>query len=379
MKKVYLLLLIFFSTKLFAQNKLHIVLTDKARVKAKRINLAGSFNSWNPDDVKYQFTKREKTWEITLENIGKGTYQFKCTQGSWETVEDSTNGADITNRIINLQTDTTIYITTYGWKRVEDTSPRMHTASANVHIISDSFYMPQLNRKRKIWIYLPSNYANSKEKYPVLYMHDAQNLFDEFTAPYGEWGVDEALDSLQKRTSKYAIVVGVDHGDAKRLVEYNPYDTKEYGKGEGEAYTDFLVQTLKPYVDNNYRTKKDAAHTSVAGSSLGGLISTYAILKYPNTFGSAGIFSPAYWIAPDLQKFVKQTSKKLLVNKIWFYGGEKEGYTMMEDMERIKSLLPQNIETVVLKAKEGEHNEKAWRNGFPAFYKWLISTNKAAQ
>jgi predicted alpha/beta superfamily hydrolase len=379
MKKVYLLLLIFFSTKLFAQYKLHIVLTDKARIKAERINLAGSFNSWNPDDVKCQFTKRENTWEITLGNVGKGTHQFKCTQGSWETVEDSTNGVDIANRIINLQSDTIVYINTYGWKRVEDTSPRKHTASLNVHVISDSFYMPQLKRKRKIWIYLPANYFTSKNRFPALYMQDGQNLFDDFTAPYGEWGIDEALDSLQKKTGKYCIVVGIDHGNEKRLVEYNPYDTKEYGRGEGKQYVDFIVQTLKPFIDKKYRTKKEAVHTSVAGSSLGALIATYAILKYPNTFGSAGIFSPAYWIAPDLQKFVKQTSKKLLANKIWFYGGEKEGYTMMEDMERIKNLLPQNIETVVLKAKEGEHNEKAWRNSFPAFYTWLISTNKASQ
>lgn len=374
MKKPFLLLIILFSTKLFAQYKLHIVLTDNARIKAQRINLAGSFNGWNPNDVKYQFTKREKTWEIILENVGKGTHQFKCTQGNWETVEDSTNGVDIANRIINLQSDTTIYIITHGWKRVEDTKPRKHTASANVQVISDSFYMPQLKRKRKIWIYLPSNYTTSKQKYPVLYMQDAQNLFDEFTAPYGEWGIDEALDSLQKMSGKYCIIVGIDHGGNKRLVEYNPYDTKEYGKGEGKQYTDFLVQTLKPFIDKQYRTKKDAANTSIAGSSLGGLISSYAILKYPNVFGSAGAFSPAYWIAPAMDTLAKNMFVNKIPKRIWFYGGGNEGYSLMPDMVRFKNIIATKNKTDIgfVVDENGMHNEAAWRKWFPAFYKWWL-------
>ncbi len=374
MKKCFLFLLLLFSSKLFAQQKLNIVLTDKARLKAERINLAGSFNAWNPDDVKYQFVKREKTWEITLENIGKGMHQFKCTQGSWETVEDSTNGVDIANRIINLQSDTTIFITTYGWKRVEDIKPRKHTSSANVHVMSDSFYMPQLKRNRKIWIYLPANYTTSKNRFPVLYMHDGQNLFDEFTAPYGEWGIDEVLDSLQKISGKYCIVVGIDHGGDKRFVEYNPYDTKEYGKGEGKQYVDFLVQTLKPFIDKNYRTKKYAASTSIAGSSLGGLISSYAILKYPNVFGSAGAFSPAYWIAPAMDTLAKNALTNKTPKRIWFYGGGKEGYTLMPDMVRFKNIIATKNKTDIgfVVDENGMHNEAAWRKWFPEFYKWWL-------
>jgi predicted alpha/beta superfamily hydrolase len=374
MKKLFLILSIFFSANLFAQYKLHIVLTDNAHIKAERINLAGSFNGWKPDDGKYQFTKREKTWEITLENVGKGTHQFKCTQGSWETAEDSTNGVEIANRIINLQSDTTIYITTYGWRRVEDTKPRKHTASANVRVMSNSFYMPQLKRNRRIWLYLPVNYTTSKNRFPVLYMQDGQNLFDEFTAPYGEWGIDEALDSLQKKSGKYCIVVGIDHGEDKRLVEYNPYDTKEYGKGEGKQYVEFLVQTLKPFIDKHYRTKKDVANTNIAGSSLGGLISSYAILKYPNVFGSAGTFSPAYWIAPAMDTLAKNMPAYKMPKRIWFYGGGNEGYTLMPDMERFKNIIATKSKTDVgfVVDENGMHNEVAWRKWFPAFYRWWL-------
>ena len=134
-------------------------------------------------------------------------------------------------------------------------------------------------------------------------MHDGQNLFDEYTAGYGEWGIDEILDKMPVKDQ--CIVVGIDHGGEYRITEYDPYDSK-YGKGRGDDYVDFLAKTLKPYIDNNYRTKKDARHTTVAGSSMGGLISAYAVLKYPNVFGNAGVFSPAFWIAPDIYKYAQQ-------------------------------------------------------------------------
>ena len=91
------------------------------------------------------------------------------------------------------------------------------------------------------------------------------------------------------------IVVAIDHGGTKRINEYCPYDMEGFGKGEGDQYLQFLVKTLKPYIDKNYRTKKDKENTYIAGSSMGGLISMYAVLKYPYVFGGAGVFSPAFW------------------------------------------------------------------------------------
>jgi predicted alpha/beta superfamily hydrolase len=366
------ILFLLFSTKCFCQYKVRFVVTDNAMYNATKMHIAGNFNSWNPADKNYALVKiKDNTWETTLSNIAKGEYSFKFTQGSWQTVEDSTNGAERSNRLITINSDTSLYFTTLGWRVVD--KPRNHTASKNVHIISDSFYMPQLKRKRKIWIYLPANYKASKNKYPVLYMHDAQNLFDEFTAPFGEWNVDETLDSLQKQTGKYCIVVGIDHGGEKRLVEYNPYDTKEFGKGEGEAYAVFLVKTLKPFIDKNYRTNATAAYTAIAGSSMGGLISTYTMLKYPTIFGSAGLFSPAYWIAPSINDFAKKEMQKNTNNRFWFYGGGKEGYTMMEDMENVKAIVAAKaMNTVILKDENAKHNEVAWRKWFPEFYLWWV-------
>jgi predicted alpha/beta superfamily hydrolase len=154
----------------------------------------------------------------------------------------------------------------------------------------------------------------------------------------------------------------------------DPYDTKEYGKGEGKQYADFLVQTLKPFIDKHYRTKKDAANTSIAGSSLGGLISSYAILKYPNVFGSAGAFSPAYWIAPAMDTLAKNAPANEIPKRIWFYGGSKEGYTLMPDMERFKNIMAtkNKIDIGFAVDENGMHNEAAWRKWFPAFYKWWL-------
>lgn len=370
MKKYCFYAFLFFSTNCCCQHKVRFVVTDNAMYNAPQMYVSGNFNSWNPLDKNYALKKTgDNTWQIDIANMAKGDYSFKFTQGSWQTVEDSLNGAERSNRLITIKSDTSFYFTTLGWREVD--KPRNHTASKNVHIVSDSFYIPQLHRKRKIWIYLPSNYNASKQKYPVLYMHDAQNLFDEFTAPFGEWGVDETLDSLQKQTGKFCIVVGIDHGGAKRLVEYNPYDTKEFGKGEGEAYTDFLVKTLKPFIDKNYRTKVVASNTAIAGSSLGGLISTYAILKYPTVFGSAGLFSPAYWIAPSINNLAETAGSKISNNQFWFYGGGKEGFTMMADMEKIQKIIAQKtMNTVITKDDSSKHNEVAWRKWFPEFYKW---------
>lgn len=245
------------------------------------------------------------------------------------------------------------------------------TASKHVHLLDAAFYMPQLNRYRRILIYLPPHYATSQKKYPVLYLQDGQNVFDAATSFSGEWGVDETLDSLPPSVEN-CIVVAVDNSGEKRLNEYNPYNMKEHGKGEGNAYVDFLATSLKPFVDTHYRTKKSSKHTFIAGSSMGGLIAFYALLKYPKVFGGAGVFSPAFWIAPQLINDVAKLGKKVK-GAIYFYAGGKESNTMVADMIAISSCMQKvskaNITTVVQPA--GQHTEAAWQQVFPHFYKWL--------
>ncbi|MEZ0128795.1 alpha/beta hydrolase [Flavobacterium sp. LBUM151] len=168
------------------------------------------------------------------------------------------------------------------------------TASKNVSTFT--IEAPQLKSTKKIWIYLPENYSVTAKKYSVIYMQDAQNLFDAKTSFVGEWNVDEKLDSLKAPV----IVVGIEHGNDKRIDELTPYKNEKYGGGNADNYVDFIVKTLKPYIDKNYRTKTKPKNTIIMGSSLGGLVSYYAAIKYPAVFGKAGVFSPSFWFSNEI-------------------------------------------------------------------------------
>jgi predicted alpha/beta superfamily hydrolase len=240
--------------------------------------------------------------------------------------------------------------------------------------IDSAFVIPQLKRIRGIWIYLPADYFKVKTNYPVLYMHDGQNLFDDSTSFSGEWGIDDYMDTTRNRK---CIVVGINHGGDKRLNEYNPYNHQRFGKGEGDLYVDFVAKTLKPFIDKNYRTKKDKESTWIAGSSMGGLISLYAALKYPKIFGGAGIFSPAFWVAPSILADIKKKGHEVK-GAIYFYAGKHESEEMVTDMLKvfgeIRKVSKSKMVTVI--RDEGKHNEPTWRKEFPLFYNWLINNSK---
>lgn len=359
---------------LFAQVKITFKTSEIPASKDLSVHLflAGDFNGWNPSDAAFEMLPDgDGSYHVTR-SLPIGTYNFKITRGNWEKVECTALGKSIGNRSASIAKDTTITIDVAGWQDNFKPEEKKHTASANVHIISDKFDMPQLGRQRRIWIYLPADYETSGRKYPVIYMHDGQNLFDEYTSGYGEWGVDEIMDKLP--ANEQSVIVGIDHGGENRIMEYDPYVTK-YGKGRGDDYVDFLVKTLKPYIDEHYRTKKDAQHTTVAGSSMGGLISMYAILKYPGVFGSAGIFSPAFWISPEIYQYAEGKELKKY-SRIYFVCGDAESETMVSDMQKMDDLIrkkgisDKNTPEVVIKG--AKHNEKQWNGDFPAFYKFLM-------
>lgn len=358
-----------------AQFTIRIIVNDVATKKLDDIYVAGDFNNWNPHDDAYKMKLFGATRRIhVLKDVPAGTYTFKFTRGSWEKVETTAKGEDLENHSVEVNADTSLTFFVAGWKDDFPDKPKPNTASAQVQILDTAFFMPQLSRTRKIWVYLPKNYNQLKSKsFPVLYMHDGQNLFNEQTAFAGEWGVDECLDTLQKQLNKDCIVVGIDNGGAKRMNEYNPYDDKKFGKGEGDLYLDFIANTLKPFIDGRFRTQKDREHTFIAGSSMGGLISLYAIKKYPDVFGRAGVFSPAFWVAPQLYADL-QNSKWKHIHTIFFYAGGKEGDDMIPDMKQIEDLLNSTkyFNTTELIFPLGQHKEEYWRKAFETFYRRLM-------
>jgi predicted alpha/beta superfamily hydrolase len=339
---------------------------------AEHLFLAGDFNSWNPGDAAWEMKKSPDGLYLLARDMPKGNYNFKVTKGSWQTVECGTAGKALDNRSLALLHDTTVTLNVEAWQDNFAAAEKKHTATAQVHILSEKFDVPQLGRQRRIWIYLPAGYQSAHKRYPVIYMHDGQNLFDAYTSGYGEWGIDELMDKLHP--AEQSIIVGIDHGGDYRITEYDPYDSK-YGKGKGAEYVDFLVKTLKPYIDKHYPTKRDPRHTTIAGSSMGGLISMYAALRYPAVFGNAGIFSPAFWIAPQVYTLAEQDQLKPLP-RFYFVCGDAESDSMVADMQKIAAIIkskgvdPKNAPIVIIKG--AKHNESQWNGDFPGFYKWLV-------
>lgn len=376
MKKVVCLILFAgLCSALYAQFTLRLIVDSSATKKLDDIYVAGSFNNWNPAAPKYKLkpygTSRKA---IVLKDLTPGKYQFKFTRGSWEKGETAANGGDIENREADLSADVSKNIKIEGWKDDYPDKPKPNTATAQVKVLDTAFAIPQLNRTRRLWIYLPKSYASSHKSYPVLYMNDGQNLFNEQTAPFGEWGVDEALDSLQVKAGKECIVVGIDNGGDKRMTEYNPYDHAKYGKGEGRQYVQFLAETLKPFIDSKFRTVKDPAHTFIAGSSMGGLISMYAVLKYPEVFGGAGVFSPAFWTAPTIYDDAMNATFNGKFHSFYFYAGGQEGGLMVPDMDKMVRIIESKkaFHTQRVMSPLGRHNEATWRKEFPNFYNFIM-------
>jgi predicted alpha/beta superfamily hydrolase len=229
---------------------------------------------------------------------------------------------------------------------------------------------PQLQTTKKIWVYLPKDYENSKKKYSVVYMHDAQNLFDAKTSYAGEWNVDEKLDSINAQL----IVIGIEHGNEKRMEELTPFKNEKYGGGNADAYLEFIVKTLKPQIDQKYRTKIKKKNTLIMGSSLGGLVSFYAILKYPKVFGKAGVFSPSFWFSDKIYDVAENTKK--IKSKIYFMCGDNESEDMVSDLNKMEYLInTKRCYCLNLNEKRiisgGQHNEKLWRDGFTKAILWL--------
>jgi predicted alpha/beta superfamily hydrolase len=383
-KTFFFFIITLFNLFVTAQQKIRIEINSlpSNNPANSSIFIAGSFNSWNPQHKDFQFQKSEKGYFLEL-SLNAGSYEYKITRGGWDKVESSKEGKDIGNRTLKVDANTNVQVSIEGWKDLfaSTSQPRRSTANKNVRIIDTAFFIPQLKRTRRVWIYLPLTYNSSTKKYPVLYMHDGQNVFDDATSFSGEWGVDEAIDTLGLKT-KECIVVGIDNGGDKRLNEYCPYDFSLSGiaannktnVGEGSKYVDFLVKTLKPFIDKKYRTLKDSKNTFTAGSSMGGLISMYAVLKYPNVFGGAGVFSPAFWVGPKIFDDIKTKGKKVKA-KIYFYAGDEEGETMVpmtlrafNEMHKVsKSKMCEVIRA------GGKHNEPRWRIEFPLFYEWIMN------
>lgn len=265
-----------------------------------RIYLAGTVNDWKTNDSAYAFKRTgEGKYALTLELASGSVLEYKLTRGSWRTVEVDEGGVEQENRRLAVFGSTTIQIEIPHWKDQASKHTQKRVRDTDVRVLGP-FPIPALDRDREIVVYLPPNYeAEPDRRFPVLYMWDGQNLMNPETAFNQEWEVDATCERLIK-AGKIApmIVVGIYNGGEHRLSELSPWrDMRLNARGEGHAFMRWVVGWLKSYIDTEFRTLTGPDHTGVAGSSMGGLASMYALYRYPLIFGRAVVMSPAFWFA----------------------------------------------------------------------------------
>jgi predicted alpha/beta superfamily hydrolase len=265
--------------------------------------------------------------------------------------------------------------------------------------VARAVYSPQLDNTRDIFVWLPPTYTHdSTRRYPVIYMHDAQNLFDRYTSYVGEWGVDETLTALSAEGID-AIIVGLPNSGVTRVIEYSPYPSMlaaDYN-GKGDSYLQFITDTIKPLIDSTYRTHPDAAHTGIAGSSMGGLISLYGMLTRPETFGFCGAFSVAYWFGHEaIYETVRTRTQGH--GRIYLDVGGQEGLIFNDTVTRWGKFIPNGAEgnrlyvesaqklrdllisggytlgesLLYVEDPDGLHHEATWAAHLPQAFRFLL-------
>jgi predicted alpha/beta superfamily hydrolase len=250
-----------------------------------------------------------------------------------------------------------------------------------------NFHSNFLPATRDVIVYLPPGYdTDQKKRYPVLYLQDGQNLFDGATSFIvgQEWRVDETAQALiQSGAIEPLIIVGV-YNTKDRMDEYTPARDPKYKQGgRADQYGRLLVEELKPLIDSNYRTLKDAKHTGLGGSSLGGLVSLYLGLKYPRTFGNLAIVSPSVWFADRTIVRDVLTLKKKPRLRLWVDIGTNEGQDELDsiqtedDARLLRDALvaegwKPGSDLSYTEAQGARHNEAAWAQRVEAILKYLF-------
>ncbi len=362
----------------FAQLTIKVTTLPANTPLSEPIHIAGNFNNWNPGDANFILQRQDNGALQIVLNPPVGQVEFKFTRSNWTTVEGDAQGGERPNRVLSYNGQpSTVEVAILSWKDLTNNPLQGSTAAPNVQVLSQNFFMPQLNRNRRIWIYLPLDYATSAKRYPVLYMHDAQNIFDARTSFSGEWQVDETLNRIFDKKKEGLIVIGIENGGAERLNEYAPWVNARYGGGEGDEYAEFIVSTLKPYVDANYRTRPQREYTGICGSSMGGLISLYAGIEYQQTFSKVGVFSPALWFAPQSYTHVSNTGKHADMKFYLLAGQLEDNGSVVRDVQSLYNTLRSagfgRREIAIVTPGDGQHSEWFWAREFPAAYQWLYA------
>lgn len=342
------------------------------------IYMTGNFNAWKVADPRYRFqqiTQKKYQLKIPAGQVLTFPLEFKFIKGGWDQEELDESGNRIDNRVLEKPIDK-LNVFVPLWERANKTYDS--DLLPKIVIISNHFEIPQLIKTRRITALLPHDYyENTEKRYPVLYLQDGQNLFDDY-APYGSWGVDKRLAQLSAQGFGDIIIVAIDHGKEERIAEFTPsLKNATLKKSDGKKYIRFLADTLKPHIDKNFRTLTGPEHTGIGGSSMGGLISIYAGMTYPEVYSKLMIFSPSLWVMSKME-FGHLHDLEETQTKIYLYAGGKESKNMVSNVRRFEKAATTrpNVNYKLSFDPEGVHSEYHWGVEFPKAIKWLFFNKK---
>lgn len=266
-----------------------------------------------------------------------------------------------------------LYVSTFA----QAAEPRAASVAAPSRFETFGVALPSLGVERTVRVYLPRGYTNCEGcRYPVIYFMDGQNVFDAATSYAGEWGADEVLDDLLQKHDLAVIAVAIDHGNEARMQELSVWENPEFAPAKGEAFLADLVDAVKPAIDARYRTRPAAASTTIVGSSMGGLMAHAALLRRPDVFGGAIIFSPSYWFSPAIAPETARTPLRP-GQRVYVYAGGQESESMVPDAKamfrRFEASGGGVLDKVFVEIPEGGHNEASWRAVLPAALCWRFA------
>lgn len=357
------------------EHQLQVKLTAPTDHSGRPVYLSGNFNQWRTQDDNYRLKQtgpNEYTFTFPEDELLPHQLEYKYHRGDWDQVEIDRYGNSIQNRVVEWNGQRTLADQVERWlvggKAYQD------KFLPNIEVLSEDFDIPDLIKTRRIAALLPHDYHQTEKHYPVLYLQDGQNLFDDY-APFGSWGVDKKLALMSEQGFGDIIIIAIDHAEEDRISEFTPSYRTRLGSGDGKKYVRFLADRLKPFIDERFRTLPERENTGIGGSSMGGLISIYAGLMYPEVYQKLMIFSPSLWVAPNIHfHFMNFYDPRAM--RAYVYAGEGESENMVPNIRRFMTAFEDNSEahfTFELSLDpKGAHNEARWGQEFPRAIEWLF-------
>jgi predicted alpha/beta superfamily hydrolase len=256
-----------------------------------------------------------------------------------------------------------------------------------LHRAFSSQYLPD---PRDLIIYLPPGYENEPERmYPVLYLHDGQNLFDGRTSFVRDrtWQVREHADAaIDAGEVEPLVIVGIYNAGDRRMAEYTHEHTRQLGGGEADAYGDLVIREIMPWIASRYRVRQDRDATGMGGSSLGGLVTLYLGLRHAQLFGKLALLSPSvWWNHKSILGYLNEHAPQIWQRpRIWLDIGDREGHRTLRDVEHLARRLSANGwspgETMHFeKVRGGTHDEASWAARVRPMLRFLFPAERPLQ